>query len=36
VASQECTLDDSKARAELGYEPVVSREDGLAALAGAG
>jgi nucleoside-diphosphate-sugar epimerase len=32
-ASQECTLDDSKARAELGYAPVTSREDGLAALA---
>ena len=35
VASQECTLDDSKARAELGYEPVVSREEGIAALAAA-
>ncbi|HYH62513.1 MAG TPA: SDR family NAD(P)-dependent oxidoreductase [Solirubrobacterales bacterium] len=35
VASQECTLDDSKARAELGYVPVISREQGLAALAGA-
>lgn len=34
VASLECTLDDSKARAELGYEPVVSREDGIAALSG--
>jgi len=32
VASQECTLDDSKARAELGYEPVISREEGLAGL----
>ena len=32
VASLECTLDDSRARAELGYEPVVTREDGLAAL----
>jgi nucleoside-diphosphate-sugar epimerase len=32
-ASQECTLDDSKARRDLGYEPVTSREDGLAALA---
>ena len=28
----ECTLDDSRARADLGYVPVVSREDGLAAL----
>jgi nucleoside-diphosphate-sugar epimerase len=26
-------LDDSKARAELGYEPVISRERGLAELA---
>lgn len=33
VASQECTLDDSKARSELGYRPVISRDDGLAALA---
>jgi nucleoside-diphosphate-sugar epimerase len=32
VASLECTLDDSRARADLGYAPVVSREDGLAAL----
>ena len=31
-ASLECTLDDSRARAELGYAPVVSREAGLAAL----
>jgi nucleoside-diphosphate-sugar epimerase len=28
----ECTLDDSRARADLGYEPVVTREEGLAAL----
>jgi nucleoside-diphosphate-sugar epimerase len=35
LASQECTIDISKARAELGYEPVISREAGLAAL-GAG
>lgn len=34
AASQECTLDDSKARAELGYAPIVSREEGLAAMAG--
>jgi nucleoside-diphosphate-sugar epimerase len=34
IASLECTLDDSRARAELGYEPVVTREDGLAALSG--
>jgi nucleoside-diphosphate-sugar epimerase len=32
VASQECTLDDSRARAELGYAPVVGRSAGLAAL----
>ncbi len=28
----ECTVSDAKAREELGYEPVISREDGLAAL----
>jgi nucleoside-diphosphate-sugar epimerase len=28
----ECTVSDAKARAELGYAPVISREDGLAAL----
>jgi nucleoside-diphosphate-sugar epimerase len=32
VSSQECTIDISKARRELGYEPVVSREEGLAEL----
>ncbi|HWM10634.1 MAG TPA: NAD-dependent epimerase/dehydratase family protein [Solirubrobacteraceae bacterium] len=32
VASLECTLDDSRARDELGYEPPVARDDGLAAL----
>ena len=32
AASQECTLDDSKARSELGYEPVISRDEGLAAM----
>jgi nucleoside-diphosphate-sugar epimerase len=31
-ASVECTLDDSRARADLGYAPVVSRAAGLAAL----
>ena len=36
VASLECTLDDSRARADLGYEPVLSREDGLAALSAPG
>jgi nucleoside-diphosphate-sugar epimerase len=35
VSTRECTLDDSRARAVLGYAPVVSREDGLARLAGA-
>lgn len=33
VMSRDCTLDDSKARRELGYRPVVSVEEGLAALA---
>jgi len=33
LSSQECTLDISKARRELGYEPVISRDAGLAALA---
>jgi nucleoside-diphosphate-sugar epimerase len=32
IASQECTIDISKARAELGYEPVVGIEQGLAEL----
>jgi nucleoside-diphosphate-sugar epimerase len=31
-ATLECTIDDSKARRELGYQPVVSIEEGLAAL----
>ena len=29
----ECTIDDSKARRELGYAPVISVEDGLAGMA---
>jgi nucleoside-diphosphate-sugar epimerase len=33
ASSQECTIDDSKARTELGYEPVVSREQGMAEIA---
>jgi nucleoside-diphosphate-sugar epimerase len=33
AASQECTLDDSKARRELGYAPVTTHEEGLAGLA---
>jgi nucleoside-diphosphate-sugar epimerase len=32
LSSQECTMVISKARAELGYEPVRSRADGLAEL----
>ncbi len=32
VLTQECTIDISKARSELGYEPVVSREQGLAEM----
>jgi nucleoside-diphosphate-sugar epimerase len=32
LASQECTIDISKARRELGYEPVKTREAGLAEL----
>ena len=33
VSSQECTIDISRARRELGYEPVKSRDEGLAELA---
>jgi nucleoside-diphosphate-sugar epimerase len=32
VASQECTLDDSRARSELGYAPVKTREQGMREL----
>ena len=32
IASQECTLDDSKARRELGYQPVITREQGMEQL----
>jgi nucleoside-diphosphate-sugar epimerase len=32
VSSQECTIDISRARAELGYEPVTERAAGLAEL----
>ncbi len=32
LTSLECTIDTSKARRELGYEPVTSVDDGLAAL----
>lgn len=34
VSSKECTLDTTRAKRELGYQPVVSREQGLAALSG--
>jgi nucleoside-diphosphate-sugar epimerase len=37
ISSQECTIDIAKARTELDYRPVVSREEGLAGLrSGAG
>jgi nucleoside-diphosphate-sugar epimerase len=36
VSSQECTIDISKARAELGYEPVKSREEGMGELRASG
>ena len=32
VASQDCILDDTKARTTIGYAPVKTREDGLAEL----
>jgi nucleoside-diphosphate-sugar epimerase len=32
VSALECTLDDSKAREQLGYQPVVTREHGLTEL----
>jgi nucleoside-diphosphate-sugar epimerase len=32
AATQECTIDDSKAREELGYRPIRSREEGLEEL----
>lgn len=36
ASSQQCTIETSKARRELGYEPVRGREDGLAELREAG
>ena len=33
LSGLECTIDIGKARSQLGYEPEVSRDDGLAALA---
>ncbi|MFI5028127.1 MAG: NAD-dependent epimerase/dehydratase family protein [Solirubrobacterales bacterium] len=32
ILTQQCTIDISKARAELGYEPLVSHEQGLAQM----
>ncbi len=32
ISSQECTIDIAKARSELGYAPLKSREEGLAEL----
>jgi nucleoside-diphosphate-sugar epimerase len=32
LSSQECTIEIGKARRELGYQPVITREAGLAAL----
>jgi nucleoside-diphosphate-sugar epimerase len=32
LSSQECTIDISKARSELGYEPVRTRDEGMAEL----
>jgi nucleoside-diphosphate-sugar epimerase len=32
VSSQECTIDITKARSELGYKPIRTREEGLAEL----
>ena len=36
VASQDCILDDTKARTDLGYAPPKTREAGLAEMRGAG
>jgi nucleoside-diphosphate-sugar epimerase len=32
LSSQECTIDISRARQELGYQPVMTREEGMAEL----
>ena len=32
ILTQECTIDISKARSELGYEPRVTHAQGLAAM----
>jgi nucleoside-diphosphate-sugar epimerase len=34
ISSQECTINISKARSELGYEPIKRREEGLAEMRG--
>ena len=34
ISTQDCILDDTRAREEIGYAPVVSHADGLAALRG--
>ena len=34
IMSRDCTISDAKARAELGYAPVISLKEGLARLAG--
>lgn len=36
LLTQECTIDISKARSELGYSPIVTHEQGLAELRAAG
>jgi nucleoside-diphosphate-sugar epimerase len=33
LSALECTLDDARARADLGYAPAITRAEGLAALA---
>ena len=32
LSSQECTIDISRARSELGYEPMKTRKEGMAEL----
>jgi nucleoside-diphosphate-sugar epimerase len=32
LLTQECTIEIGKAKAELGYRPLVSHEQGLAAM----
>jgi nucleoside-diphosphate-sugar epimerase len=32
ASSEECTIDISRAERELGYRPVVTRDEGLAAM----